>query len=139
MKITTGNHYLAFVLDEECRQEVLKYWTASHEVIKCHHVTLAYNFSQEDIPRLQDLVDSNPSFTISYLVKSDVVDFFRVLVNGEVLETDSSSSHLTLSHKSHAEASYSSRVIKGEIPHDVYPTLGMDLTGHFELIEKKNK
>ncbi len=80
MNVVTGNHYLAFVLSEECRNKLLSLYFTQHPVHVCHHVTLAFKFGEDDIPHLQELVDSNPKFEVNCLVTSDTIDFFRVLV-----------------------------------------------------------
>jgi hypothetical protein len=136
MIVTLGNHYLAFVLDDDCRKRYLGLYTKSHPVQVCHHVTLAYNFTQEDLPRLQALVDSNPSFELNCLILSDTIDFFRVLVNKRLLETDSSYTHLTYTRKASARNSDSNRVFKGELEHTGMLSAGGVLTGSFQLLPK---
>lgn len=139
MKVTTGNHYLAFVLDEATRERIISKYFPTHEVFKCHHVTIAYDFTEEDIPRLQALVDSNPRFETDSFLTSEVVNLFTVLVNRQFLKTDSGESHLTHSHRADAQASDSNKVMKWIIPTSSVRLIKMKLFGHFELIEKKKQ
>lgn len=136
MKVTTGDHYLAFVLMEECRNKIINTWPSSHEVTVCHHVTLRYNIRSEDIESLQALIDSNPKFEIDGLVTSDSIDFFRVLVNGRMIETDQSKTHLTFTRKSDAENKHSNNVIRGEIKQTGIISARRIIDGYFQLIKK---
>lgn len=137
MKVTTGNHYLAFVLDENCSKDISSLWPSRHPVKKCHHVTIAYNFDESHVEGLQKLVDAKPTFSIFELVSTDVVDLFVVTLDGMVMKTDSSLSHLTHAFQEGAQSSDSSLVLNGEIPiKEIIPAV-FELTGRFELIEKR--
>lgn len=137
MKVTTGNHYLAFVLDEDCSNDISSLWPSQHPVKKCHHVTIAYNFDESDIDRLQKLVDSISKIEIFEMIITDVVDLFLVKINDMVLITDSSFSHLTHAFQEGAQSSDSSRVLNGEIPIKEITPAVFELSGRFELIEKR--
>jgi hypothetical protein len=144
MKVTTGNHYLAFVLSEECVKQVKAFYTSRHPVVKCHHVTIAYNFTEEDVPRLQAVVNSAPTFMLSSLLSSEVVDLYNVCVGWPAVDsysmpmaTDQSYTHLTLAHAEGARASDSNRVLKQELPSVRLCGVGLILTGEFQLIEKR--
>lgn len=137
MKVTTGNHYLAFVLDENCSNDISSLWPSRHPVKKCHHVTIAYNFDESQVGSLQRLVNAKPTFSIFELITTDVVDLFVVMVNGMVMKTDSSLSHLTHAFQEGAQSSDSSRVLNGDIPIKEITPAVFELTGRFELIEKR--
>ena len=137
LKVVVGNHYLAFVLDEACKSAITTLFSSKHPVVKCHHVTIAYDFGDEDIPRLQALVDSNPKFSLGNLFTSEVVDVFQVFVNEELLDTDKSVTHLTFAHAESAQSSDSNRLFKDGIRLTGYFFANDELSGHFELIEKK--
>ena len=47
MQVTEGSHYLAYVLDDECRENLLSRVVTRHEVQVCHHVTIHYKFINE--------------------------------------------------------------------------------------------
>ena len=104
---------------------------------KCHHVTIAYNFDESQVESLQKLVDTKPTFSIFELITTDVVDLFVVMVNGMVMKTDSSLSHLTHAFQEGAQSSDSSRVLNGDIPIKETTPAVFELTGRFELIEKR--
>ena len=133
-RITLGSHYLAFVLTEECRKEILSLYHKFHEVHVCHHVTIQFAITEDKLDYLQNLIDSNPRLEINGLVTSDRIDFFRVLVNGKLIQTDQSFSHLTFTRKANARNRDSNLVLKGEIPHTGLLSAGGVLEGHFELI-----
>ena len=134
MQVTKGGHYLAYVLDAECREELLQLFPPRHEESICHHVTIQFIIRDERINDLQKLVDRNPKMEISGLVESDTIDFFLVLVDGEQIETDQSFTHLTYSRKATARNRDSSRVIKGELEHTAIRAARAPLRGRFELV-----
>ena len=133
MQVTTGSHYLAFVLDEETRQAIFKLYPARHEVQVCHHITIQFKIKDTDVARLQELVDSNPRFELAGLVESETIDFFYIDVNGEPLITDRRS-HLTFSRKPEAQNRDSNRVMKGELGLHSLRFAAGTLTGHFALL-----
>lgn len=143
MKVTLGNHYLAFVLDDDSVHAVRSAIAdripnhAYFDMVKLHHVTIAYNIQERDIARLQALVDCNPVFETDHYIVSNCIELFSVTVNGITILTDQSESHLTISHAQDARASFSNRVLKGELPLSIYPIkIAVPLTGEFQLIAK---
>ena len=137
MKITSGNHYLAFVLDESSRMAIIDAHPPRHQVTVCHHVTIQYNITEETVERLQTLVDSSPKFTAVNLLESELIDLFIILVDGSWIETDQSRTHLTFSRTNSAKNRYSNLVIKDEIKSTGIQYINnIELTGRFELIKK---
>lgn len=134
MKVTTGSHYLAFVLDENTRNRVMMLYHQRHPVTVCHHVTIQLNIEESDVERLQSIVDANPEFKLSSMIETDVVDLFRVDVDGVLLATDQSFTHLTYTRKLEARNRDSNRVLKGEIDLTGIFSASAVLTGQFELI-----
>ena len=139
MNVTTGNHYLAYVLDQESHDRIVKLYrdmSSKHSVVKCHHVTLARDIKEEDIPRLQALVDLNPKFVARFLLMTDEVDLFLVELDDFIRPTDRSRTHLTFSHRESAQANDSNRVLLGEIPVKGFHIVTTEFTGRFELVPK---
>ena len=136
IKITTGNHYLAYVLSDECKKWCLDNFPKRHEITVCHHVTIAYDFSDDDVEKLQTFIDSNPVFHISKFITSDCIDFLEVHVNGELMETSSSTTHLTFSRKLDSRNSDSNLVNKGFIQKTGEWKASGLLFGEFQLINK---
>lgn len=142
MKVTTGNHYLAYVLDQESHEKIMNLYydmSSKHPVVKCHHVTLARDIKEEDIPRLQALVDLNPKFVARFFLLTDEVDLFLVELDDFIRPTDRSRTHLTFSHREGAQANDSNRVLVGEIPVTGFHIVTTEFTGQFQLIPKKNQ
>lgn len=136
MKITTGNHYLAYVLDERCSQILQENCPSDHPIKKYHHVTIAYDFDESDVERLQSFVDSDPVFHVYSMIFSDVVDVLCVYVNGEVMQTSSSVTHVTAAYREGARSSDSNRLLRGLIERKKTVDTHWILTGHFELVAK---
>ena len=139
MKVTTGNHYLAFVLSERQREYLLnKYakYQARHTVIVTHHVTIAYNFTEEVIPALQKIVDETKVVQLNGLIIGDGIDCFKVLIDGQSKRPVDSLYHLTSSRARLYKDSDSNLLLTGDI-------LGFEeiealdvLEGEFQLINK---
>lgn len=134
MQVTEGSHYLAYVLDDECRENLLSRVVTRHEVQVCHHVTIQFIIKPERLIDLQKLVDCNPKMEVRVLVESDTIDFFLVFVDGKNIETDQSFTHLTYSRKGTARNRDSNRVIKGELDFTATRVMTIPLSGRFELV-----
>lgn len=134
MQVVTGNHYLAFVLDEETRQRVLSKYPKRHDVHVCHHVTIAYSFGHNEVAGLQYFIDSKPTFELDRFIGTETIDLFAVNVNGFPMHTDQSKTHLTFTRSALSRNADSSKVINGHLViQETKPAEG-PLTGHFELI-----
>lgn len=142
MQVTTGNHYLAFVLTQAMRDRLLiKYaqYMKRHTVVVCHHVTIAYGFQQWQVKALQDIVDSKPIITLDGLLIGDGIDCFKVKINGEHKGVDGRTYHLTSSRSSVKRDVESNDLLSGEI-HTFATVKASDiLEGTFQLIPKKLK
>lgn len=137
LRVTPGDHYLAFVLDETSRRRVRLKCLAMFDIVTCDHVTIAYDFNQEDCDKLQKLVDRHPHVEVTEWIRADGIDLFRVSVNGEVQRPCGGLYHLTLSKNRVRQSSDSNRVLSGEIStRDAKPTL-IQLSGEFKLIPKR--
>ena len=138
MKVTTGNHYLAYVLEEEASKSLQTFFPSEHPIKKYHHITIAYDIGEKDIERLQKLVDSDPAFEAVAWQLTDIVDVCTVFVNGRHMVTDSGLTHLTLAYQEGGQSSDSNKLFKGEIECVSHIPISVILIGHFELIEKSN-
>ncbi len=141
MKVECGQHYLAFVLDEQCRKKLLELFPPQNEVVKCHHITIAYEIKEEDIPYLQQIVDSNMGFDALVWVSAPGVEMFTVLLHMEdelnVSRVDGKYYHITHSHGQDLESAYSNVILAQcmENQRDITRTpVTMNLTGEFQLI-----
>lgn len=55
--IWDGSHYIAFVLTEECRKKVLEQVPPIFRNVVCHHITIAYDFEEKDIPAIKKVIE----------------------------------------------------------------------------------
>lgn len=140
LKVTLGNHYLAFVLDAESRKWLLDHYPPSYEVVKCHHVTVCYEIEEEYLPYLQRMVDRNyPAVvTTTRYIRADQIDLFPVCFDYMPLRRDGKHYHLTHSHSEFRQASDANLVFSKKIPVRFEDMDGMhELTGEFQLIPYK--
>ena len=143
MKITTGNHYLAFVLSKEQRDYLLtKYghilYRYSVEVTL--HITIAYNFTEEDVPTLQKFVDNAKVFQLNGLLCGDGISTFKVLIDGiSKRPIDDKQFHITASRSKLRKDVESNDLLSGEIPTFETFEANDELHGKFYLIPKGTK
>lgn len=143
MQITTGNHYLAFVLDEATKARLQELFPPVYPDFKCHHVTLAYDISEANIATLQELVDNFAAgklyFHADHYYRWPDMEYFYVLVNGEWMKTDQSITHLTYSKNPDVPSKKASAYIKTKenlhMQYVVYTDI-ITLEGRMELIPK---
>ncbi len=134
MKVITGKHYLAFVLDEETRKTILELYPQRFEVVRCDHITVAYSFTEADVPLLQDFVDRNHTMQLNCFIQADGIDLFRVLANGKISRPLGGWFHLTYTRSESRESSDSNRVFSGEIKAEGMYSAGLKLGGTFQLV-----
>jgi hypothetical protein len=133
-----NNCYLAYVLTEDCRQELLSFYPPrGGKKAVCHHVTISYNLNPERLDYYQQLIASDPVLEVHTIICTDIIDFFRVKINGKHYKTDQSMTHLTHSKLESAKNRDSNRVILGEYLGNVYRySAGGILSGEFKLLPK---
>lgn len=140
MKIATGNHYLAFVLSKEQRNCLLakyRHILYRHTVEVTHHITIAYNFTEEDVPTLQKFVDNAKVFQLNGLLCGDGISTFKVLIDGvSKRPIEDNQFHITASRSKLRKSSDSNDLLNGEIPTFETFEANDELHGKFYLIPK---
>ena len=136
MQISTGNHYLAFVLSEECRNLILANFPQRHEVVKGDHVTVVYNIKEKDILPIQRWVDSERVFVLEAFIEADGIDLFRVSVNGRRERPMGGIFHLTYTRTHERQSADANKVFSGEIKHTYVQPVSMRLEGELRLVQK---
>lgn len=139
MLVTTGNHYLAYVLDQRTRDNLLV-WHGEHlrwhSVIVCHHITIAYDFTPEQLPILQEFVNTNPVFTTDKYLLGDGIDCFTIKANSIEDRPLGGKFHLTAARSTSRSNKESNDLISGIIPTSNTHDAWMYLNGSFQLIPK---
>lgn len=136
MQVSTGNHYLAFVLTEECRNTILSNFPQHYEVVKCDHVTVVYDIKEGDIPALQHWVDVERIFTLEAFIEADGIDLFRVSMNGRRERPMGGIFHLTYTRTHERQSADANKVFSGEIKHTYVQPVSMRLEGELRLVQK---
>jgi hypothetical protein len=137
MKVVAGHHYLAFVLDEACKEKLISLYPKNHSVIKCDHVTIAYPVKEEDISDLQYLVNSKVLVEAESFIETDCIDVFRVYVNFYGRRLDGKQYHLTYTRSEDRPSSDANKIFEGGIVVKHQRTVNVYLTGEFKLVSIK--
>lgn len=134
MKVTAGNHYLAFVLSKESRNQLLAIYPKRWVKIVCHHVTFKYVIEESEVEQLQQIVNTVSMIQLDGFFGGNGIDAFRVSVDGRNTRIDAKTYHLTFSRAEERSSSDSLRLFTGEIPFTCKFPAEIMLDGHFELI-----
>jgi hypothetical protein len=135
MEVFAGNHYLAYVITEATKQLLCEAFPPAYEVVKCHHVTIAYPVKEEDVDFLQKLVDSNPQFVTDCYINADGIDLSTVLIDGVYVRHDGKYYYITHSRTEERSSDDSNKVLLGEV--DILShaaDIPIILNGEFKLI-----
>lgn len=140
MEVITGNHYLAFVLSKETRQRLLsKYdnYIRRHGVVVCHHITIAYDFGEDDVQALQNIVDNTKIIETTVLLLGDGIDCFMAVLDDSPSRPFGGFYHITSSRSSQRSNVEANDLVIGELP--VFQTVQAReiINGEFMLIPKK--
>ena len=131
------NKYLAFVLDDESRTNLIRLFKPSFSKVICHHVTIEFNLDKykEDYfsHLLNHLLTGTPvKVNAIGAARGDGVECVAVSIDGERTRADGSFYHVTLCveppHKPVESNKLQDKVelIRGFVP----------LTGSFQLLQK---
>jgi len=94
MQDSLKNKYLAFVLSEVSRAELIKEFPAAYDRIIAHHVTIQFNVNEDGMKLL-----NGPAPIVKAVAygKNDKVDCVLVNVNRTCMRLDGSFYHVTIS------------------------------------------
>lgn len=127
--------YLAFVLTDECRKELLKLYPNRFDVVKCDHVTIQYDINKEELKKFQPIFDAN-EFKLNGFIEADGIDLFRVTVDGNSQRPDGNFYHLTFTRTKERASSDSNKVLAGEIISSGNFHAGFKLNGTLRFLSK---
>lgn len=117
-RIVFPTQYLAFVLDRESKERVLKHFPAVHPKIKAHHVTLMYDIEEEHMDNFLR-IDCRGMMDIRVIAHAfdDRVQAVAVTVNDTMVRPDQKLYHITVSTAMGVPASESNLLLaKPNIP-----------------------
>ena len=146
LSLFSKDHYLAFVLNEKTRQELIKAIGARFEVRVCHHVTLHYDIPEPGEPTTLDYYMANFGgfVTMGYMVTPHQVviavsgglnDKFRPIYD----ETNPRDVlHITYERDRTVENGASAIVFSNCVPYVFHP-LSITLDGTFQMLPKNGK
>jgi hypothetical protein len=128
--------YLAYVLSDETRAELLQLCPPSFDRVICHHVTIAFNLNEAMFNRLIEAIRQKPSVVATGFLRGNDVECFLVEVNGEHTgELTGQRYHVTHSLRDPAKPVDSNKLI---VASKGVPTkkLNVQLSGTLQMVKK---
>lgn len=123
--------YLAFVLDDASRKEILGYFKPKYKKIDCHHITVQFNPSEDSKPLIDSL--KGASLEVVGYQYGEGVDCIAIEVNGSTTRPDGGVYHVTLSLKGGHSPKESNDVLKAQ---GIQHTLPFPIGGTLQLLDK---
>jgi hypothetical protein len=127
-------HYLAFVLSEQSRSELIKLVPPSFGRVICHHVTLAFKLDENLFEGIMEVIGEHPKVVVTGLHQCDNIECFAVDINNaHRLLLNSQRYHITHSLNDPAKPFDSNRVIAGT---EAVKQMNVLLQGTVEMVRK---
>lgn len=123
--------YMAFVLDDASRKEILGYFKPKYRKIDCHHITVKFDLTEADQKLFDDL--SGASLEVVGYQYGEGVDCVAVEVDGSATRPDGGIYHVTLSLKGGHNAVESNDVLRAQ---GIQHTLPFPIKGTLSLLDK---
>lgn len=110
--IYTNGYYLAYVLSEYSRDELINFVPPSFGRVICHHVTIAFRLDQTMCDIITDVIGKHPTVYATAHLKGDHIECFEVEINGaKHLEVNGQQYHVTHSLEAPAKPVDSSKML----------------------------
>ena len=110
--INTNGFYLAYVLSEHSRDELINFIPPSFGRVICHHVTLAFKLDETIYNSIMDVIGKHPTVYATAHLKGDHIECFEVEINGaKRLVINSQQYHVTHSLEAPAKPVDSSKML----------------------------
>lgn len=130
--------YLAFVLSEKSRADLLKICTPSFSKVICHHVTIVFGVSAEKLKKFQSVYATvDPVVEVTGVRIGKNVECFTVNIDGSARRTfgDGGSYHVTLSVEPPAKPVDSNKLFSHNQVRTVVFEEPIKLDGTFQLVK----
>lgn len=133
MKYQEGS-YLAFVLSNAAREELIKLFPPAFERVICHHVTIAFKLNEPLFEAIMESLSESPTVVATGYILDDHLDCFTVEINGaRRLLINDQHYHITHSLETQAKPVDSNKAIRSKLP---TKTINIKLRGKMELVPK---
>lgn len=90
-------HYLAYVLSDKCRADLLKLYAPKHEKVFIHHVTIEFNLNEEKLQKIMASFKGKVKGMVTGACWNERVDCFTVSINGQTKRPSHGFYHVTAS------------------------------------------
>jgi len=128
------NVYLAFVLDDASRQQLLAAYPPDFSSVICHHVTIIYNLNEVNLEQVKPDLGT---VLVTGHISSDGVECFTATVGGKRTRVDGGWYHVTSSvepPKKPVDSNTLLASIGGKVSHSIDPPI--ELGGAFKFLPR---
>lgn len=123
--------YIAFVLDENSRKQILEAIAPRFEIVVCHHITVEYGVTEEaPLPQFQR------AEIVGYCTDERGIEALVVAIDGITTRADGLTYHITLSHAEGREPKESNDAIRDHGWSAIELTAVVSLQAQFILSSK---
>lgn len=131
-----ASHYLAFVLSDESRKELIQLFPPSFEKVICHHVTIAFKLDQQTFDALIEKITPSPTVVATGFLVGKDIECFIIEINGvHRSEINGQRYHVTHSLQSPAKPVDSNKLIAAE-GHEPSRKLHAELSGSLQMVRR---
>lgn len=130
--------YLAYVLTDQSRNDLLKLVPPSFGRVICHHVTLAFRLDEEMLDKIMLTIGDHPNVVVTSHLKGENIECFSVEINGRHrLLINNQHFHLTYSLNDPAKPVDSNKMVTND-PSVKFSTkdFTVKLDGSVKLVRK---
>lgn len=130
--------YLAYVLTDQSRNELLKLVPPAFSRVICHHVTLAFWLNETLFDNIMETVGETPTVVVTGHLKCDNIECFKVEINGQsVLKLNGQNLHITESLNPPAKPVDSNKMLTHTpVVNFSSKNLNITLSGSVEMVRK---
>lgn len=131
--IYKNGHYLAFVISERSRNELVSKFKPKFDRVICHHITLAFNLNESLFENIIEFMGNNPKVIVTGYICDEHLECFTATINGQsVLAVNDQHYHITHSIEPPAKPVDSNKAIREKTP--IF--CNIPITGSVELVKK---
>lgn len=125
--------YLAFVLSEASRAELMQLCPPAFEKVYCHHVTIDFKINPERFASIKTALGDYPKVEVTGLARNSSIECFTVKINNYPLHIDGGYYHVTHSLTPPAKPVDSNKLLV-DLGGRANREFHVDLTGKFEFV-----
>ena len=130
--------YLAFVISDQSRAELLKQFTPLYPKVVCHHVTILFPTNASQAIMVTGLFDkmslNELDVTVDAIISDGKAEAFRVVINGDVERPMGGFYHLTYSLMDNVKPVHSNKLFNSPLV-KIQHIQPIKLSGKLEIVK----